>query len=464
MRTIGDPDIRFREDPVRILRAVKFAARCDLTIEPETYRRMMEHRQEIAKCAQARVSEEFYRLLRAGAAKRSMELLLETELLEILAPEIARGLKGEPDGEETALRRARLWGYLGRARSIDRAAPRAAVERAAPGGAGAAAAARRAGSRQQRRARRRAAGRAGDRAGARAAAPVAPRQRDGAADPAGPALHPALQERRAAKAPAPAARVRRRGAAPGGDRLRRRGASTRRLAGRPIIAEGTPLGERRPISRPRSKTSRPPEIEPLDGTTDRRRDAAAAAAAESAAAAAAAATRRPWRHGAAPPRPRHRAAGCRRARPPLATDLGSLATAARSLVAPLRPAFLGTGAFGGPWDRAGLALRSLGFRRGGRGLPDRSELGPVGRRRPAGTGAAGVPAADPRATRRPAQLRRTARHPASSERLLRYRVRSDSRSVRRPRPSTAALLFTPTIKRCGDGLPVPPQMNAERPQ
>jgi poly(A) polymerase len=66
VRTIGDPDIRFREDPVRILRAVKFAARCDLTIEPETYRRMMEHRQEIAKCAQARVSEEFYRLLRAG--------------------------------------------------------------------------------------------------------------------------------------------------------------------------------------------------------------------------------------------------------------------------------------------------------------------------------------------------------------------------------------------------------------
>ena len=112
MRTIGDPDIRFREDPIRILRAVKFAARCDLTIEPETYRRMMEHREEIAKCAQARVSEEFYRLLRGGAAKRSMELLLETELLDIMAPEIARGLKGEPDDEDAALRRARLWGYL----------------------------------------------------------------------------------------------------------------------------------------------------------------------------------------------------------------------------------------------------------------------------------------------------------------------------------------------------------------
>ena len=94
VRTIGDPDIRFREDPIRILRAVKFAARCNLTIEPETYRRMMEHRQEIAKCAQARVSEEFYRLLRGGASKRSLELLVEMDLLELLVPEAGRRPQG----------------------------------------------------------------------------------------------------------------------------------------------------------------------------------------------------------------------------------------------------------------------------------------------------------------------------------------------------------------------------------
>jgi poly(A) polymerase len=131
VRTIGDPDIRFREDPIRILRAVKFAARCGLTIEPETYRRMMEHRGEIAKCAQARVSEEFYRLLRAGAAKRSMELLVETDLLEILAPDLARSLRVGPPGEgsegtagddaEATLRRARLWAYLG---ALDRSTER----------------------------------------------------------------------------------------------------------------------------------------------------------------------------------------------------------------------------------------------------------------------------------------------------------------------------------------------------
>ncbi|MES1165746.1 MAG: polynucleotide adenylyltransferase PcnB [Verrucomicrobiota bacterium] len=112
VRTIGDPDIRLREDPVRILRAIKFAARCNLSIEPETYRRMMEHRQEITKCAPARVSEEFYRLLRAGAAKRSLELLASTELLDIMAPELARALRGDSADEETTLRRGRLWGYL----------------------------------------------------------------------------------------------------------------------------------------------------------------------------------------------------------------------------------------------------------------------------------------------------------------------------------------------------------------
>ena len=112
VRTIGDPDIRFREDPVRILRAVKFAARCDLTIEAETYRRMMEHKAELAKCAQARVTEEFYRLLRAGAARRSFELLVETGLLEFLLPELAQAWQSDRDDPEVKQRIERFWAYL----------------------------------------------------------------------------------------------------------------------------------------------------------------------------------------------------------------------------------------------------------------------------------------------------------------------------------------------------------------
>jgi len=110
VRTIGDPDIRFREDPVRILRAVKFAARCDLTIEAETYQRMMEHKAELAKCAQARVTEEFYRLLRPGASRRSFELLVETGLLEFLLPELAQAWRS--DDPEVGKRIERFWAYL----------------------------------------------------------------------------------------------------------------------------------------------------------------------------------------------------------------------------------------------------------------------------------------------------------------------------------------------------------------
>ncbi len=89
VRTIGDPDIRFREDPVRMLRAVKFAARLGFAIESATYRAIVRHRVEITKCAPPRVAEELYRLLRGGAARRSMELLLETGLAATLSPALA---------------------------------------------------------------------------------------------------------------------------------------------------------------------------------------------------------------------------------------------------------------------------------------------------------------------------------------------------------------------------------------
>jgi poly(A) polymerase len=84
VRTIGDPDIRFREDPVRMLRAIKFAARLGFEIEERTYRAIRQHRRELSKCAPSRVLEELYRLLRSGAAQRSMELLLDTGMAKVL--------------------------------------------------------------------------------------------------------------------------------------------------------------------------------------------------------------------------------------------------------------------------------------------------------------------------------------------------------------------------------------------
>jgi poly(A) polymerase len=106
VRTIGDPDIRFREDPVRILRAIKFAARLDFDCDPATYQAILTHKGEIAKCAPPRVLEEIYRLLRGGAARRSLELLQATGVLTVLIGELHRllGREGDHDGAARLIR------------------------------------------------------------------------------------------------------------------------------------------------------------------------------------------------------------------------------------------------------------------------------------------------------------------------------------------------------------------------
>jgi poly(A) polymerase len=94
IRTIGDPDIRFQEDPVRMLRAIKFAARLDFGFEPATWRALMRWRAEISKCAPPRLLEEVHRLLRGGASRRSFELMVETGVLAVLSPYLAGLLEG----------------------------------------------------------------------------------------------------------------------------------------------------------------------------------------------------------------------------------------------------------------------------------------------------------------------------------------------------------------------------------
>lgn len=94
IRTIGDPDIRFQEDPVRMLRAIKFAARLDFGFEPATWRALLRWRTEISKCAAPRLLEEVHRLLRGGAARRSFELMVETGVLAVLSPYLAGLLEG----------------------------------------------------------------------------------------------------------------------------------------------------------------------------------------------------------------------------------------------------------------------------------------------------------------------------------------------------------------------------------
>ena len=92
VRVIGDPDLRFREDPVRMMRAIEFASRLVFTIEPQTYEGILRHRGEILKASAPRVSEEILELLRRGWSRGAMHLLVETRLLEPLLPEIFKAI------------------------------------------------------------------------------------------------------------------------------------------------------------------------------------------------------------------------------------------------------------------------------------------------------------------------------------------------------------------------------------
>ena len=86
VRTIGDPELRFREDPVRMIRAIKFAARLDFRIEDATWKALLEVAPDITRSSRARLLEEIYKLLRSGASRRCFELLLEAGLLHRIMP------------------------------------------------------------------------------------------------------------------------------------------------------------------------------------------------------------------------------------------------------------------------------------------------------------------------------------------------------------------------------------------
>jgi poly(A) polymerase len=93
IRAIGWPEERFREDKLRMLRAVRFAARFGYAIEPETLRAIRLLAPEIGQVSAERLRDELTKLLTEGAARRGFELLDETRLLPHLLPGIAR-MKG----------------------------------------------------------------------------------------------------------------------------------------------------------------------------------------------------------------------------------------------------------------------------------------------------------------------------------------------------------------------------------
>src|SRR5262245_32181688 len=88
IRSIGEPGVRFLEDPVRMLRAVVFAARLDFRIDEPILEAIEVHRHEISRAAPARLMEECFKILRSGSAEKSFRMLKETKLLRAITPEI----------------------------------------------------------------------------------------------------------------------------------------------------------------------------------------------------------------------------------------------------------------------------------------------------------------------------------------------------------------------------------------
>lgn len=88
MRVIGDPDLRFQEDPVRMTRACEMAARLNFTIEAATQEGIVRHAGEILRAAPARLAEEIGQIFRCGAASRAMQWMHELGLASSLFPEL----------------------------------------------------------------------------------------------------------------------------------------------------------------------------------------------------------------------------------------------------------------------------------------------------------------------------------------------------------------------------------------
>jgi poly(A) polymerase len=99
IRAIGDPEIRFGEDHLRMLRAVRFASRFGFSVEPATFAAIRKLHGKIAAISAERVRDELVRILTEGGARRGFELLDASGLLAYILPEVAamKGVEQPPE-------------------------------------------------------------------------------------------------------------------------------------------------------------------------------------------------------------------------------------------------------------------------------------------------------------------------------------------------------------------------------
>jgi poly(A) polymerase len=112
VHTIGEPETRFREDPVRILRALKFAGRLGFGMTPDVYDAIVSCREALNLAARPRIAEEILRLLRGGAARRTIYLAWETGVLDVLLPELSALLYDDDAADGPGRRLWRVLSYI----------------------------------------------------------------------------------------------------------------------------------------------------------------------------------------------------------------------------------------------------------------------------------------------------------------------------------------------------------------
>jgi len=112
LKSIGDPVIRFKQDPVRMIRLLKFTARFDFTISPECRKALEICKEEIVKSSPARILEEILRMLESGSSSKFFRLMAESSLLELLFPCLTHFIQGK-HGEE-------IYSYLDQADRVNK--------------------------------------------------------------------------------------------------------------------------------------------------------------------------------------------------------------------------------------------------------------------------------------------------------------------------------------------------------
>jgi poly(A) polymerase len=98
IRIIGDPVVRFTEDPVRMVRAVRFASMLGFEIEEGTYRAMLELKDKVALASPARMYEEVQKLFLLGEGEKTFQMLRHTGMFGVLFPHLNAWIDTEEEG------------------------------------------------------------------------------------------------------------------------------------------------------------------------------------------------------------------------------------------------------------------------------------------------------------------------------------------------------------------------------